>query len=228
MYHRIAVDGPIALEPYRVAPSLFAAQMAALHRAGYRTIALKDWISAMVRQEGLLGKPIILTFDDGYRDFLTAAMPVLRTYGFSATVFLVAGRIGGTADWDAGYGETAPLLSWEEVRLLQEAGIEFGCHSLVHRPMTGMHLAELAEETVQACAILEEGLAAPVTTLAYPHGAENEFVRRVMADLGFQAAVSCEPGISERGDDPLRLRRTAVPGGRTPEQLLASIDHGQR
>jgi glycosyltransferase involved in cell wall biosynthesis/peptidoglycan/xylan/chitin deacetylase (PgdA/CDA1 family)/2-polyprenyl-3-methyl-5-hydroxy-6-metoxy-1,4-benzoquinol methylase len=228
MYHRIAVDGPITLERYRVAPGLFAAQMATLHRAGYRTIALRDWISAMARQEPLPGKPIILTFDDGYRDFLTAAVPLLRTYGFSATVFLVAGRIGGAADWDGGYGEVAPLLSWAEVRSLQEAGVEFGCHSLVHRPMTGMHLAELAEETAQARAILEEGLAVPVTTLAYPYGAEDELIRRVMADLGFEAAVTCEPGISQLGDAPLRLRRIEVPGGCTPEQLLASIDHGRR
>ena len=115
MYHRIAADGPVALERFRVAPELFALQMATLHRAGYRTIGLGDWIRAMARHKPLLGKPVILTFDDGYRDFLTAAMPTLRVHGFSATVFLVADRIGGTAHWDAGYGEPARLLSWEEV-----------------------------------------------------------------------------------------------------------------
>jgi peptidoglycan/xylan/chitin deacetylase (PgdA/CDA1 family) len=223
MYHRIADDGPAALARYRVAPDLFAAQMAALHRARYRTISLGDWISAMALREPLPGEPVILTFDDGYRDFLTAAMPVLRIHGFSATVFLVAQRIGGAADWDAGYGQTSPLLSWQEVRALQEVGIEFGCHSSVHRPMTGMHLAELAEDTVRARAILEEGLAAPVTTLAYPHGAENEFIRRLIADLGFRAAVSCEPDISRLEDDPLRLPRIEVPGSCTPEQLFALI-----
>jgi peptidoglycan/xylan/chitin deacetylase (PgdA/CDA1 family)/glycosyltransferase involved in cell wall biosynthesis len=225
MYHRIAADGPVAMERFRVAPDLLASQMATLHRAGYRTIGLGDWISAMARHEPLPGKPIILTFDDGYRDFLTAAMPVLRTHGFSATVFLVGERIGGTADWDAGYGEPASLLLWEEVRALQEAGIEFGCHSSVHRPMTGMRLPELAEDTVRARAILQEGLATSVKTLAYPYGAVNEFVRGVLEDLGFQAAVSCEPGISRLGDDPLRLPRIEVPGGCTPERLLASIDN---
>jgi peptidoglycan/xylan/chitin deacetylase (PgdA/CDA1 family) len=225
MYHRIAANGPVAMERFRVAPDLFAPQMATLHRAGYRTIGLGDWVSAMARHEPLPGKPVILTFDDGYRDFLTAAMPVLRTHGFSATLFLVAERIGGTADWDARYGEPASLLLWEEVRALQEAGIEFGCHSSVHRPMTGMHLPELAEDTVRARAILEEGLATSVKTLAYPYGAENEFVRRVLEDLGFQAAVSCEPGISRLGDNPLRLPRVQVSGGCKPERLLALIDH---
>jgi peptidoglycan/xylan/chitin deacetylase (PgdA/CDA1 family)/glycosyltransferase involved in cell wall biosynthesis/2-polyprenyl-3-methyl-5-hydroxy-6-metoxy-1,4-benzoquinol methylase len=225
MYHRIAADGPVALARFRVAPDLFAAQIATLHRAGYRAVSLEDWISAMQRDEPLPGKPIILTFDDGYQDFLTAAMPVLRYYGFSATVFLVAERIGGVADWDAGYGEAAPLLSWQEVRALQAAGTQFGCHSAVHRPMTGMHLAELIEDTAHARAILEEWLEAAVTTLAYPYGAENEFVRRVVADLGFRAAASCEPGISRLGDDPLRLRRIEIFGGCTPEQLLTLIGH---
>jgi peptidoglycan/xylan/chitin deacetylase (PgdA/CDA1 family)/glycosyltransferase involved in cell wall biosynthesis len=225
MYHRIAADGPVALERFRVAPDLFAPQMATLHRAGYHTIGLGEWVSAMARHEPLPGKPVILTFDDGYRDFLTAAMPVLRAHGFSATVFLVAERIGGTADWDLGYGEPAPLVSWEDVRALQEAGIEFGCHSSVHRPMTGMRLPELAEDTVRARAILEEGLATSVKTLAYPYGAENEFVRRVLGDLGFQAAVTCEPGISRLGYNPLRLPRIQVSGGCKPERLLALIDH---
>jgi glycosyltransferase involved in cell wall biosynthesis/peptidoglycan/xylan/chitin deacetylase (PgdA/CDA1 family)/SAM-dependent methyltransferase len=225
MYHRIAADGPVALARFRVAPDLFAAQIATLHRAGYRAVGFEDWINAMMRNEPLPGKPIILSFDDGYQDFLTAAMPVLRYYGFSATVFLVAERISGVADWDAGYGEAAPLLSWQEVRALQAAGTEFGCHSAVHRPMTGMYFAEVTEDTARARAILEEGLEAAVTTLAYPYGAENELVRRVVADLGFRAAASCEPGINRLGDDPLRLRRVEIFGGCAPEQLLTLIGH---
>ena len=228
MYHRIAADGPLTLERYRVTPELFFDQLAAIYRAGYRTIGIHDWIRAVERDEPLSGKPIILTFDDGYRDFLTAAMPVLRAHGFSATVFLVAERIGGISDWDADYGEGAPLLSWDEVRALQEAGIDFGCHSSLHRPMTGMHRGELAEDTVRARAALEEGLGTPVTTLAYPYGAVNEFVRQVIADLGFRAALSCEPGISRLGDDLLRLRRIEVPGGCTPEHLVSQLNQASK
>jgi peptidoglycan/xylan/chitin deacetylase (PgdA/CDA1 family)/SAM-dependent methyltransferase len=224
MYHRIADDGPAALARYRVTPDLFAGQIATLHRAGYRTVSLEQWIGAIVRNEPTPGQPIILTFDDGYQDFLTAATPVLRHYGFFATVFLVAERIGGVAEWDSHFGATAPLLSWSEVRVLRQAGIEFGCHSATHLPMIGMHLAELTEQTARARGILEEGLAAPVTALAYPYGAENEFVRRVVADLDFQGAVSCQPGISRLGDDLLRLPRIEVFGGCTPERLLALID----
>jgi peptidoglycan/xylan/chitin deacetylase (PgdA/CDA1 family) len=198
--------------------------MEILLQAGYRTVDLGTWISAMARHRTLPGKPIILTFDDGYRDFLTAAMPVLRVHDFLATVFLVAERMGGTADWDAGYGEPAPLLSWEEALALQEAGIEFGCHSSLHRPMTGMRLPEMAEDAVRARAILEEGLATSVKTFSYPYGAQNGLVRRVIGDLGFQGAVSCEPGLSRLGNDPLQLPRIEVSGDCTPDRLLASIE----
>jgi peptidoglycan/xylan/chitin deacetylase (PgdA/CDA1 family)/glycosyltransferase involved in cell wall biosynthesis len=228
MYHRIAAGGPIATERFCVEPGLFASQMAILHRSGYHTIALRDWFSALARHESLPGKPVILTFDDGYRDFLTAALPVLRTHGFSATVFLVAERIGRTADWDARYGEPAPLLSWEELRMLQEAGIEFGCHSALHRPMTGMRLPEMAQDTMRARAILEEGFATSIKNFAYPYGAVNEFVFRVIKDMNFQCAATCEPGISRLGDNPLRLPRIEIPGGCTPERLLVSINHTQR
>src|SRR5260221_6782200 len=95
----------------------------------------------------------------------------------------------------------------------------------MHWPMPGMHLTELTEATAGARAILEEGLEASVTTVAYPYGAENEFVRRVVADLGFRAAASCEPGISRIGDDPLRLCRIEIFGACEPEQLLTLIGH---
>ena len=85
MYHRIAAEGPLALERYRVTPKLFADQLIALYRAGYRTIGIQDLIHSMEQDEPLTGKPIVLTFDDGYRDFLTDAMPLLRVHGFSAT-----------------------------------------------------------------------------------------------------------------------------------------------
>ena len=75
---------------------------------------------------------------------------------------------------------------------------------------------------MRAGAILEEGLAIPIRTLAYPYGAENEFVRRVIKRLGFRAALSCGPGISQLGDNPLRLPRIEVPGGDAPERLLTS------
>jgi peptidoglycan/xylan/chitin deacetylase (PgdA/CDA1 family) len=87
-----------------------------------------------------------------------------------------------------------------------------------------MNFNKLTEDTVRARAILEEGLGTPVTTLAYPYGLVNEFVRQIVADLGFRAAFTCEPGVSRPGDDLLRLRRIEVPGRCTPERLVSQVN----
>jgi peptidoglycan/xylan/chitin deacetylase (PgdA/CDA1 family) len=227
MYHRIATDGPPGLKRWRVAPELFDAQMNALRRAGYQTISFTEWADAIVQQRPVQGKRVLLTFDDGYSDFLSAAAPILRRHDFSATVFLVAERIGQTALWDAEYGDPAPLMSWEEIKSLQAIGIEFGAHSCIHRKMTEMGFTELAEDTRRTRALLEEGLGVPVPTLAYPYGDQNESVRRVVGEAGTTAAVTTEPGISKLGDDLLRLPRIEVSGDCTPEQLISSVEPAQ-
>jgi peptidoglycan/xylan/chitin deacetylase (PgdA/CDA1 family) len=223
MYHRIANDGPPGLKRWRVAPELFDAHMNALHRAGYQTITFAEWADAIVQQRPVRGERVLLTFDDGYSDFLSDAIPVLRRHDFSATVFLVAERIGQTALWDAEYGDPAPLMSWEEIKSLQASGIEFGAHSCIHRKMTEMDPTELAEDTKRTRAILEESLGVPVPTLAYPYGDQNASVRRVVGAAGTTAAVTTEPGISKLGDDLLRLPRVEIDGDCTPERLISLL-----
>jgi peptidoglycan/xylan/chitin deacetylase (PgdA/CDA1 family) len=224
MYHRIATDGPPGLKQWRVAPDLFDAHMTALHRAGYQTITLAEWADAIDQRGPVEGTRVVLTFDDGYTDFRSQAMPILRRHDFSATVFLVAERIGQTARWDEKFGECAPLMSWEEIKALQAMGIEFGAHSCIHKKMTEMEAAELAEDTRKTRAILEEGLGVPVPTLAYPYGDQNESVRRIVGELGTRAAVTTEPGISRLGDDLLRLPRIEITGECTVEQLIYSLE----
>jgi peptidoglycan/xylan/chitin deacetylase (PgdA/CDA1 family) len=221
MYHRIANDGPPGLKRWRVAPELFDAQMNALRRAGYQTITLAEWADAIVQQRPVQGEPVVLTFDDGYRDFLSDAIPVLRRHDFSATLFLVAERIGQTALWDTEYGDPAPLMSWEEIKSLR--GIEFGAHSLFHKKMTEMAPADLAEDTKRTREILEKRLGVPIPTLAYPYGDQNESVRRVVGEAGTKAAVTTEPGISKLGDDLLRLPRVEIDGDCTPERLISLL-----
>jgi peptidoglycan/xylan/chitin deacetylase (PgdA/CDA1 family) len=224
MYHRIATDGPPDLKRWRVAPELFDAHMTALYRAGYQTITLAEWSDALVQQRPVREKRVLLTFDDGYTDFLSEAAPILRRHDFSATVFLVAERIGQTALWDASFGDCAPLMSWEEIKSLQPIGIEFGAHSCIHKKMTEMGSTELTEDTRRTRAILEEGLGVPVPTLAYPYGEQNELVRQVVREAGTTAAVTTEPGISKLGDDLLRLPRIEITGECTTEQLISSVE----
>jgi peptidoglycan/xylan/chitin deacetylase (PgdA/CDA1 family) len=222
MYHRIATAGPLGLERFRLDPTLFDEQLSALRHYGYSTVGLTDGVEVLCEREDPAGKPIIITFDDGYRDFLTA-LPSLQKYRFAATVFLVAARIGGSADWDTCYGETAPLMSWPEILEVAREGTELGCHSLTHRPMTEMDYLDLLRDTCLARKILEFGLGAPINHFAYPYGAENKMVRSVIATLGFSSAVSCRSALARFGDQILCLPRIEVPGNCTAEELIVQI-----
>jgi peptidoglycan/xylan/chitin deacetylase (PgdA/CDA1 family) len=224
MYHRVAAAGPPGLEQFRVDPTLFDEQLSALAHYGYSTIGLTDGVKVLAGGIDPGEKPIVITFDDGYRDFLTA-LPSLQKYLFTATVYLVAGRIGGFADWDASYGETAPLMSWPEILEAAGEGTELGCHSLTHRPMTEMSYSDLLRDTRLARETLESGLEMSINHFAYPYGAENEVVRSAIAALRFSSAVSCRPCMARFGDDILSLPRIEVSGSCTPEELIVQIDN---
>jgi peptidoglycan/xylan/chitin deacetylase (PgdA/CDA1 family)/GT2 family glycosyltransferase len=211
-YHRIAADGPASLRRYRVPPERLEAQLAYLHSRGYRGVTLDVWRAALAARTPLPDAAVALTFDDGYRDFLTEAWPLLRRYGFPATVFLVSDAVGGAAAWDAAHGEPAPLLSWPEVRRLRDEGVAFASHGASHRALVDLSVEEALREGARAKARLERVLGDPVTTVAYPYGEHDAVVRRVMAACGYEYGLTCEERVSRLGDDPMALPRLAVDG----------------
>jgi peptidoglycan/xylan/chitin deacetylase (PgdA/CDA1 family)/SAM-dependent methyltransferase len=211
MYHRIADHGPEALAPYRVSPESFERQLAYLRRHGYTTITLGRWIAALRSGEGRVpGRTVVLTFDDAYRDFVTAAWPLVRRYGFKATVFVVADHVGGRAEWDRAYGEPAELASWDELRRLGGEGIELGSHSGSHPFLTRTDLSAAMAEGRRSRQRLEQELGRPIATMSYPFGDHNLFVRRAMAACGYAGAVTTTPGLSRLGDNPMALPRQIV------------------
>jgi hypothetical protein len=111
-------------------------------RNGYRGLALEEWSLAVARRMPPPGRRAVLTFDDGYRDFIEHAWPVLRDAKFPATVFLVTDHVGARAVWDSRYGDQPTLLSWEEIGHLQRQGVAFGSHTGSHPPLTALSPAE--------------------------------------------------------------------------------------
>jgi hypothetical protein len=100
MYHRVAPTGSAAMTRYRVSPEAFEHQLRYLRDGGYYSVSLEDWRLAMQTKTPLPGRAILITFDDGYLDFQTHAWPLLQRFGFSTTVFLVAGAIDESNSWD--------------------------------------------------------------------------------------------------------------------------------
>ena len=227
MYHRIAPTGAASLARYRVTPEAFEGQLRYLHGAGYYSVSLEDWRLAMRNKEPLPGRAVMLTFDDGFMDFMIHAWPLLRLYGFSAIVFLVAEEIGGTNRWDRVHGEEVPLLGWKQIRHLRDEGIEFGSHSASHRPLTALSPTEIVREGARSRAILERGLGLPVRSFAYPHGAENQVTRHLIGACGYIFGISCQPGFSGFSDPLLALPRIEVAGSDTLEEFVIKLGEGQ-
>jgi peptidoglycan/xylan/chitin deacetylase (PgdA/CDA1 family) len=212
MYHRIADTGPEQLAPYRVAPRQFERQLSYLRRQGFRSISIHEAFQALNSgHQPPRGRLVVFTFDDAYRDFYECAWPLLKRYGFSATVFVPVSFVGGRAEWDQGYGEPAALMSWDEIRIAQQEGVQIGSHSLTHRRVTEIEPDEVRHELSVSRDFLERELGVRPTAFSYPFGTVNEIATVASQECGYSHAV-VGVGRTKPGDNPHRLPRQEVLG----------------
>jgi peptidoglycan/xylan/chitin deacetylase (PgdA/CDA1 family) len=166
MYHSIT---PYEQDPYlvTVSPARFEQQMRWLRRRGLRGASVREVLDARAngRGPGLVG----LTFDDGYADFATYALPVLKRHGFSATVYVIAGHMGADNEWDP-EGPRKPLLTEDQVRQVADAGIEIGSHGLRHVSLPKAPASALAGEIEGSRRALQEVSGQDVPGFCYPYG----------------------------------------------------------
>jgi len=210
MYHRVEEIPPDAAYPGNfVRPAQFSEQLAALSDWGYRSISFDDWLGYRERRRLLPGRPLIITFDDGYRSVADNAWRALRSHGFSATTFLVTGQIGGTNFWDPDERQDS-LLSADEVRALGREGMHFGSHTRTHRPLTKLSAVEMKEELERSRRDLEGLLREDVTALAYPFNNQNRAVREAARHAGYTVAVRGTGHMNRRITNPMALRRIKV------------------
>lgn len=223
MYHSVAPDGPSGFARYRVSPAALEAQLRYLRDAGFRSVTLDEWRRAKEAWTPLDGRAVMLTFDDGYRDFADHAWPLLKRFGFGALVFLVTDSVGGTSAWAAEYGEPVPLLDWDTVRRLQSEGTQFGSHAATHRFLTGASPAEVASEAARSRVALARELGREVDAIAYPHGAEDPAIQHLVGACGYTYGLSCRAGRSRFTDPLLALHRIEVKGNDTLHDFISRL-----
>jgi len=223
MYHRVAPTGSDSLTQYRVSPTMFEEQLTYLRDSGFYSASLDDWSTAMLTRQPLPGRAIIITFDDGYLDFYQYAWPLLKKYGFTATVFLVAEQVGKTNAWDHLYGEELPLMDWEKVLELQKEGVAFGSHTVSHRLLTSLSPTDIALEAARSRKIIQGALKVPVKAIAYPYGDTDPVVEHLSGACGYTVGLSCKPGLSNMLDNPLSLPRIEVKGSYSLQDFIAKL-----
>lgn len=192
MYHRV-VETADAADPIfiNITAAHFAEQMAYLRDHGYQSIALDD-VPLAVGDHSSWSKPVAITFDDGYQDTFTHALPILQRFGMTATVMLVSDHIGGRNTWDAGKSADAPLLSLDEIRVLANAGISFGAHTATHPSLPDISLEAVRHELIDSKAKLESLLGHEISTLAYPYGRKAPEICRLAEETGYSAAFGVD------------------------------------
>lgn len=209
MYHAIAegID-PMVIQ---VTPRRFRSQMSTLKRLGYKGVSVERLLAESGSRSRLVG----LTFDDGYADFAQTAAPILAEFGFTATVFVVAGRINGTNDWDA--PPRRRMMSEADIRVVHAAGHEIASHGLTHLAMDEATAFDVDSELEVSRRVLEGVTGTPVIGFCYPYGALSAYaVSAAERHYDYACAVS-SPQPSNRwaiprffvGEDDGPLRLTA-------------------
>jgi peptidoglycan/xylan/chitin deacetylase (PgdA/CDA1 family) len=199
-YHRIC-DVPRAADPLQLCahPRDFEAVLRYLTTRHCRFVSFDQAVEAVLVKQAPPQKLACLTFDDGYADFYHNALPLLRKYGATATVFMVAGRIGESNRWDDHYGlPPAPLLDAQQIRELAAHGIDFGSHTLTHPRLTSLYSASLQREIVESKRRLEDLLGKPVNSFCYPHIDHDERVRALVRAAGYRSACGGEQAANSR------------------------------
>lgn len=209
MYHSIAVDPPAATRRLSVAPEAFDDQMQRLRRLGCTTVTFSELSAALESGRELPERVVALTFDDGYADFCTHALPVLERNGFTATVFVTTGWIDGLGP-PAASPPLDRMLTPAQVQRLPGAGIEVGAHSHSHAQLDQISAAALEAELRMSRRWLEELTGRPVETMAYPYGYSTRRVRQAAGACGYRYAAAVGNRCAHAAGDPLALPRLTV------------------
>lgn len=230
MYHKVDT---IAHSEWWVSTALFARQMDALKAYGYETISLREYLRC---REGLAQppeKPVIITFDDGYKNIFTEAAPVLMERGMSATLFITTGLIGDneqerqTNAWDRPDSQfRADHLIWPEIKALHEAGFEIASHTISHPALDRLRVARIREELVVSREMLEKHLGEPVEIFSYPYGrgADQQRIHNLLAEAGYRLAVDADPdGMADMATSDL----WALPRITITEEHTVDLDPGR-
>jgi peptidoglycan/xylan/chitin deacetylase (PgdA/CDA1 family) len=193
MYHSISRQGHY--DALCTSPERFEAQMLHLKRHNLRGVSMRELCRAMTTGDarGLVG----LTFDDGYDDFLSTALPALETLGFSATVFFVAGMLGEENTWEhrGGPRPQLRLLEADGVREVSERGMEVGSHTVTHPRLSGLDPEMLAREVGDSRRMLGEIVGTPVEGFSYPYGDLDGPAVRAARSAGYDYAVATKKQI---------------------------------
>ena len=228
MYHKV---NDLANNRMSMPVSLFDEQMAELGELGYTVVDLDAVLGHYVGRHPLPEDAVLITFDDGYRDNLENAAPVLKKYGYPAVQFVPIAYVGDSQPlphekYLSAHGVFNPTVDWDEIRELERQGVRIESHGISHRPLAELEIDEAAREIAISKLKLEERLGRPVRAFSYVKGSEADYKPvhpSLVRQAGYDLAFTAVSGANSPSSDPLQLRRYNVEpySHRTFELVLA-------
>ncbi len=216
IYHNITAEGlPIARSNYTLVESQFEYQMRFLSEHGYSCLTLEDFFAAPESAVSKWEKSFILTFDDGYEDFYTRAYPILKRYGFSASIFLITDSIGRTND----NSDKMPMLTKNQIKALSAEGISFGSHTCSHPRLLRLNTEQIRHELMASKVVLKDEIGLEASFLAYPYGESNPEIREIAMQAGYKVAFGVKTGEPGR----FNFWRTEINTGDSKERFSLKL-----
>lgn len=209
MYHDVFAQAAVAEASagavlYHVSRDLLRRHLAAIAAVGVAVWTAAEW--TVGRSDG--DEHVVLTFDDGWEGSLTDGVECLAEAGMRASFFVTTGYIG-----------KRPFASAEQIREAHAAGMEIGTHGVSHCFLAECSEAAMRRELQGSKARLEDLLGAPVATATVPGGAWSPAVARIARECGYEALCTSRAGLNHPGADPFRLRRIAIRGNTTADDV---------
>jgi peptidoglycan/xylan/chitin deacetylase (PgdA/CDA1 family) len=212
LYHSIGQEIKGDKLGLQVSEENFLRQMDFLYKNDFRVFKLKDLVNRIISKECIQPRSVVITFDDGYRNVLTKAAPILQKFHYHAAVFITteADKIKMLHNDGREYWKDWDFLSMREILELQKMGHDIGAHSTDFLNLKYMNHEQAYRRIIGSRKMLEEGLSKKIEYFSYPSGGVNKEIKNILNKLGFKAAVCSLPGYNDRSADLFMLRRMEI------------------
>ncbi len=211
-YHRVGPFRAGAPPKMNVAPDAFREHMSVLARKA-NPVSISDLIVCAHDRRPFPRGAVAVTFDDGYKDLLEHALPVLKEFHIPAAFFIVSGGVGGTDSWNTIEGvPREPILSWDDLKRLRDEGMTIGSHSATHARLDELSGEVLKEEIAGSRRELQAQLGIEIRHFAYPQGRYSAEAEKAVAEAGYVAGWATRKGRPLAPGDVTAIRRAPVSG----------------
>ncbi len=210
MYHSIAaMPKGTVMRSLHVPPKLFKLQMWLIKILGFKGLSMGDLQPYLTGKKQ--GKVVGITFDDGFKNNLTHALPILQKFGFTATNYIISHNIGGINHWDLDKGiPENPLMGENEVKQWANSGMEIGSHTRNHARLAESDIELATQEITKSKLDLENQFDCSVEHFCYPYGSYNDEIVAITKRAGYSTATTVDRGRAKSGDNLLTLPRIPI------------------